>query len=385
MLSKPDFSKYSEHQLRGILTRIDKERFPERVEEIHERLAQLEAERLARTGVDEPEPDDVPPQIAGFWRRTGAFLIDALVLGLAGFFLGLLLGDRFEAMGSWGRAVGFLIAVGYFGIMESRLFQGHTFGKVALDIKVVSATGAPLGVGKALFRSVVFCVPYFLNNVSLGAGYTNFVFPAIQALLVFGLGGAIAYLYVCNRRTRQSVHDLLVRSVVVRSGSATAPQLLPVWRGHMAAIAALFVVSVGLIAYGYSTFGNGDLRPLMLVQQNVSRLPGVRDAGVFEGASFSTGGPRMTYLAIKAVTIAQPVDEKTLAHNIAQTALNIHPATQQLDTLSVTLIHGYDIGIASNWSASTFNAPPGDWRATAASAPANAPSAQAAASPVRVP
>jgi hypothetical protein len=153
----------------------------------------------------------------------------------------------------------------------------------------------------------------------------------------------------------------------------------------MVAIAVLFVIPVGLIAYGCSTFGNGDLQPLMLAQQNISRLPGVRDAGAFEGTSFATGGPRMTYLAIKAVTSAQPVDEKTLAHNIAQTALNIHPAAQQLDTLSVTLIHGYDIGIASNWSVTTFNAPPGDWRATVASAPANAPSAQAAASPVPVP
>ena len=380
-MNKPDFAKYSEHQLKGILTRIDKERFPERVQEIHERLAQLEAERLAGTDVDESSSDGGPSQIAGFWRRTGAFLIDSLVIGLVGFLLGLLLGDQFEAMGAWGRAVGFLIALGYFGIMDSRLFQGHTFGKVALDIRVVSVTGAPLGVGKALFRSAVFCVPYFLNNVSLGAGYTNLVLPAIQALLVFGLGGAIVYLYVFNRRTRQSVHDLLSGAVVVRSGAETAPQLLPVWRGHMAAIAALFLIPAGAIAYGYSMFGNGDLRPLMLVQRNVSRLPGVRDAGVFEGTSFATGGQRMTYLTIKAMTTPDPVDEKTLAHNIAEIALNIYPAAQQLDTLSVTLIRGYDIGIASNWSIKTFNAPPGRWCETEPSAPANAPSAATTASP----
>lgn len=362
MLSKPDFSKYSEHQLRGILTRIDKERFPERVQEIHARLAQLEAERLARTDEDQSGPDDGPPPIAGFWRRTGAFLIDSLVIGLVGFFLGLLLGDRFEAMGAWGRVVGFLIAVGYFGIMESRLFQGHTFGKLALDIRVVTTTGASLGVGKALFRSAVFCVPYFLNNVSLGAGYTNVVLPAIQALLVFGLGGAILYLYVFNRRTRQSVHDLLVGAVVVRSGAAIAPQLLPVWRAHFAAVAALFVLAIGAIAYSYSMLGNSTFQPLILVQQKIGRLPGVRNASVFEGVNFSSGGGRTTYLAVKAMTIPEPVDEKTLARSIAETVLNTYPAAQQLDTFSVMLIRGFDIGIASSWSAKTFNASPGAWR-----------------------
>jgi uncharacterized RDD family membrane protein YckC len=361
-LSKPDFAKYSENQLRQILTRIDKERFPERVQEIQERLGKLEAERLARTNVDEPKPDNGPPQIAGFWRRTGAFLIDSLVIGLVGFLLGLLLGEQFEAMGAWGRAVGFLVALGYFGTMESRLFQGCTFGKLAMDIRIVTSTGAPLGVVKALFRSAVFCVPYFLNNVGLGAGYTNFVLPAIQALFVFGLGGAIAYLYVFNRRTRQSVHDLLVGAVVVRSGAAMAPRLLPVWRGHMVAIATLFVLAIGAIAYSYSMLGNGGLQPLMLVQRNVSRLPGVRDAGIFEGTSFATGGQRMTFLTINAMTIPEPVDEKTLAHNIAEIALNTYPPAQQLDTLSVTLIRGFDIGIASSWNAKTFNAPPHAWR-----------------------
>ena len=50
-MEKPDFAKYSETQLRQILTRIDAERFPDRVEEIHARLAQLEAERATRTDV----------------------------------------------------------------------------------------------------------------------------------------------------------------------------------------------------------------------------------------------------------------------------------------------------------------------------------------------
>lgn len=336
------------------------------MQEIHERLAELEAARLppteTETKTDEPKPHDGPPEIAGFWRRTGAFLIDLLLLGVAGFCMGLLLRDQFEAMGAWGRAVGFLVASAYFGTMESRIFQGRTFGKLALDIKVITTAGVPLSFGKALLRSAVFNIPYFLNNAILGAGYTDPVLSTVQALLVFGLGGAIVYLYLFNRRTRQSVHDLLVRAVVVRAGNATVPRLLPIWKGHVAVVAALFLLTTGAMGFSYWKFGNGILQPLMSVQQQVGRMPGVRSAGVFEGISFATGNSRTHFLAIKAIASTGTGQEKTLAHKIAEIAFATYPPARQLDTLSVTIMHGYDIGIASSWSTTTFDASPDAWR-----------------------
>lgn len=41
--AKPDFARYSQEQLRQILTRLDAARFPERVQEIERRLAALES------------------------------------------------------------------------------------------------------------------------------------------------------------------------------------------------------------------------------------------------------------------------------------------------------------------------------------------------------
>ena len=356
-MDQPDFSQYTEEQLRQILTRIDAGRFPERVAAIHARLAELAALGPA-AGSDSA---DGPPEIAGFWRRIGAFLIDMLLLGLVGFGLGLGLHEQFEAIGAWGRAIGFLVAVAYFGTMESRLFDGRTFGKLALDIRVVSTAGASLGLGKALLRAAVFHTPYFLNNASLGAGATTLVLPAIQALLVFGLGGAIAYLYVFNRRTRQSVHDLLAGAVVVRARTVPVPALAPVWKGHMAIVAALLVVSIGALAYLQARLQDSVLQPLIPVQQQVSRVPGVREAAVFQGTSWATGNQRANFLTIRAVTGIAPVEEQALARRIAAVTLATYPAARQLDTLSVTLVRGYDIGIASQWNTKTFNGPPGGW------------------------
>lgn len=360
-MDKPDFARYSEEQLRQILTRIDRERFPERVEEIQARLAQFEADRLARGQTDEPEQPDGPAGIAGFWQRAFAYLIDFVVLGVMGYGLGLLLGDQFEAMGAWGRAVGFVITLAYFGTMESRLFQGSTFGKLGLGIKVVTTAGAPLGLGQALLRSAVFHVPFFLNNLVLGSGDSGFVLPAIQALLVFGLGGAIAYLYVFNRRTRQSVHDLLVGAVVVRAATAAAPPMLPVWRGHFAVIAALLAAVTGGAATLYSMFGNSVIQPLLLVQRQVSGMPVVRAAGVFTGVTVVNGDTRTSHMMITVLTRTASVDEQALARKIAAVALATYPPARQLDILAVSITHGYDIGIASRWNVRTIKAPPGEW------------------------
>ena len=57
-----------------------------------------------------------------------------------------------------------------------------------------------------------------------------------------------------------------------------------------------------------------------------------------------------------------PAEEHALAHRIAAVALATYPAARQLDTLSVTLVRGYDIGIASHRNTKTFDGPPGAWR-----------------------
>jgi uncharacterized RDD family membrane protein YckC len=361
-LDKPDFAKYSEAQLRQILTRIDKERFPERVEEIHARLASFEADRLSRPAVGEPGQPDGPAGIAGFWQRAGAFIVDVVLLAIVGYGLGVFLGDQFEALGAWGRAIGFVIAVAYFGTMESGLFQGRTFGKFALGIKVVTTAGAPLGLGRALLRAAVFHVPYFLNNVVLGNGQAGSIVLVLQTLLVFGLGGAIAYLCVFNRRTRQSAHDLLVGAVVVRAGTQEVPPLLPVWRGHVAIMAALLAVAAGGSTYMYSTFADGELKPLLAVQRQVSQVPGVRRAGVFEN-TIVNGANHANYLTINVLTRTGDVDERALANSVAALTLDIYPPAREVNALSVAITHGYDIGIASRWSSNSFTFPPDEWRA----------------------
>jgi len=107
--------------------------------------------------------------ISGFWRRIGALVVDAVILGVAGLGLGLVFEEQFVKLGSWGRFVGFFVAFAYFGVMNSHVSGGQTFGKKLLKIKVVNTDNQPITVLRSLSRFIILGIPFFLN----GAHFTN--------------------------------------------------------------------------------------------------------------------------------------------------------------------------------------------------------------------
>src|SRR5262245_42517816 len=105
--------------------------------------------------------------IAGFWRRLGAFFLDCLALGVLGGAIGFFLNDTFASLGPWGRLLGFLVALIYFGIFNSRISGGQTLGKRLLSVKVVAKDGTSLSVSKSFLRFLPLGVPWFLNNAQV--------------------------------------------------------------------------------------------------------------------------------------------------------------------------------------------------------------------------
>jgi uncharacterized RDD family membrane protein YckC len=173
-------------------------------------------------------------EIAGFWRRLFAFCLDGLLLGAVGAYIGLIAYDGLVALGDWGRAVGFAIALIYFGAMDSELFRGQTLGKRVVRIKVVTVNGVPLSVGASTLRATIFCVPYFLNGAFIDAGAIT---SWLLVFLVFGVGLSIVYLLLFNRRTRQSLHDLAVGAYVVSNkGGGPVGDSGRIWPAHFGVV-----------------------------------------------------------------------------------------------------------------------------------------------------
>jgi len=300
------------------------------------------------------------PVFAGFWRRVGAFVVDVLVLGLVGISAGFFLFDQFASMGAWGRLLGFGVALAYFGVMNSSVANGQTPGKRVFKIRAVGADGAALPMKKSMLRFCVLGVPWFLNDAAFSADVLTS--PAIYPLsvAVFGLCLAIIYLFIFNRPTRQSLHDLAGGSYVITADSAGSIARAPLWRTHLIVVAVLLVATAVLPYFMIRLAAREPFATLMRTYRAVSAVPGVSSASVNRGWS-STSAGKTNYLQVTA-TLSEPrTADAELAKRLAKAALDADPSAMKLDLVQVDLVYGYYIGIASSHQTQTFNETPADW------------------------
>ena len=200
--------------------------------------------------------------IAGFWRRGLAAILDIAILALPLIILGFTFEDLAFSLGPWGRLFGYGIMFLYWGCLTSKLGKGQTIGKKIMKIAVVDSQGNYLPLGKALLRTLVLVLPGLFNGWAVPYAQ-NPIFLVIGSMFVFGVGLALAYGLIFNRKTRQGIHDLLVKSYVVKTAfqpEAVAPEnrRIHVWMSYG-------LVSLGLIVGIASLFANGIIPTLGIV------------------------------------------------------------------------------------------------------------------------
>jgi uncharacterized RDD family membrane protein YckC len=301
------------------------------------------------------EPSSVT-KIAGFWRRIGALVIDTVILAVPASILGFLFYDKLAALGSKGRLIGLIAALAYFALMNSKLFNGQTIGKRILGLKVINYYGMPISLARSFLRALILTTPFFLNGVLFGTADPNpskpiMVLYSIDLLVVFGGMCSIIYLYLFNRKTGQSLHDLLVGTFVVTvSGSSTI-------RARTASIHKI-IVSVLCIAAAA-----GPSIVLEIASKNISALlsspeagvwaslqsmPEVMDAQVYFQSYSMNGGPENKIFLVRVRLREKPDTFEKEATRIAMQVLQ-QPAVLDGKPLSISLVYGFDVGLAS-WS-----------------------------------
>lgn len=306
--------------------------------------------------VIEVAPPPLPPAspIAGFWRRLFAYVIDRLILGAAGYVAGIFLFETLMRTGPWGRLIGFGIALLYFGTLNSGLAGGQTLGKRLLKIKVVGEDGAGLPLVWSWVRAAILALPTFLSGVMLPSDLMTSWINTMMAFVAFGLSGALIYLFIFNRATRQSLHDLAVSSFVVRAESVAAPPAPPLWWLH-GVVVGLWM----LVALGVSVKLSPDpaaSRDLLEARQGIDQIEHVRSAVVYE----MTFGARM--IIALAVYDAVPANLEQAATEIAGIVLDACPQRAPEEQVIVVKVQcGYDLGICSSWKAVTVYKAPKDW------------------------
>ena len=304
-------------------------------------------------------PAVVTTPIAGFWRRLAAFAVDCLILGIPALLLGLALFRWAVSLGQAGRLIGFVVALLYFGLMNSRFGGGRTLGKRLFGIQVTDREGHALSPIRSVLRFLVIAIPYFLNGLWFDTDVASLgllkYLLALLVVVVFGGLGAIIYLFVFNRRTRQSLHDLSVGSFVVRSPSAEIPPGLSTPRLHLIAVGCwlALVLIVAEVGAWRESSGSQTANPLGILQTAIKGQPGIAQAKVTKGSTtvawMRSGSSTTSFLRIDA-RLAEPRDDfDALLTTIAGTVLDLYPDLLGSQLLIVRAELRFDFGIVS-WS-----------------------------------
>jgi uncharacterized RDD family membrane protein YckC len=162
-----------------------------------------------------PVPSAGRYELAGWWSRVGAALIDGLIVGVGALIILVLFGSVFsvgffesDETGVAALIVGLMlsfvaiaiVALLYAPVMMHRT-NGRTLGRMAMGIRVVRANGQPMTFGWAMLREV-----------------------AVKALL-FGFAGSITFglanladvLWPLWDDENRALHDFLVDTRTVRA------------------------------------------------------------------------------------------------------------------------------------------------------------------------
>ena len=96
---------------------------------------------------------------AGFWIRTIAYIIDAIIVGLvSGIISGIL---RLDPATS-GNGLGLLASIVYFVVLWSSTGGGQTLGMRIFNLKVIRTDGSELTIVQALIRWVGLFISFIV-------------------------------------------------------------------------------------------------------------------------------------------------------------------------------------------------------------------------------
>ena len=329
------------------------------------------------TGAPEPsapEPQFPPP--AGFWRRFGAWVLDYLLLANTLLFLGLMFRAWSYQIGPRGRPIGLVAVLLYYGLLNSRLAGGQTPGKRLFRIAVRDEHNRPISPLRSLLRTAIWVLPFALNGFASGI----LVLDWLAAVLALGLFGALVYTMLFNRKARQGIHDLLVRTYVVYLRGTPQTAFPKTWTFHWVVVGLWMVTAVVLVSAvavaGRLTLKDAvssrDEALMEAVGQELLQDPRVIHVFVSKGPVYmyvSRPGEfyRRQYMTMRVVVWHRgPISQKdaeALAFEVARRVLEMaEQRNVSFDVLYVHIVYGFDLGVVWWRTRYYFGGPVIEWR-----------------------
>jgi uncharacterized RDD family membrane protein YckC len=311
-----------------------------------------------------PETHTPAARIARLWPRLLATLADGCLLGLVGYIVGFLVGDRVAPIGTPSRLLGLLVAVPYLAFFESKHGGGQAFGKTLLKLVVVDSSGQPLSLPRATARAFLLTAPWLFNGLhfSFATPWTLLLLWTASILIV-GVGPADVLMLLFNRRSRQGLHDVAAGSFVVEERSLGRPVTAPTPRPFV----VVALIWVGLVAAGQAPLmAFTARRPIDALSAQLGHLPHVSSffLTTVTVTRFGAGSPPSRNVVRLTLWYRGPDSEiPSTKHAAVSAVLWLAPDLGLSSQLQLTVVRGWDLGIASWTTSETETRSLDEWRA----------------------
>lgn len=298
-------------------------------------------------------------------RRLFAFLIDALIIGVFGWMIGWSFEDAILQLGNFGRAVGAVVVLLYFGICNSKLMNGQTLGKMLLNIRVVDKNSNYISVAKAILRALPFALYILLNGMPVSD--SSDLYPSlILGTILFSIPVLEIYFAIANE-SLQSLHDMIAKTYVVSAKTEGSIDLTNkkavLYAGLALPILIMAIVFAGSSAVANKLIYVKDMQKIVSVASQelpISSITMYRNKTTTSNLNGETTETKL--IQVTATKKSKDENDTLLAGKIAKIIFDSGFAFEEDENLFIAITYGYDIGIASKYNSSKFNDTPKNWK-----------------------
>lgn len=304
-----------------------------------------------------------PRRIGLLWRRIVAGAIDFIFLGMIGHVVAWPFFNTLVGLGPAAKLVGFFIGILYLAVPESSIGQGASIGKRLLLLQVVHADGSPLTIEESLIRYCVFEAPLLLTGLALPLPRFPMPLYFLLAALICSIGALTQYLILFNRNTRQGLHDLAVSCFVAEADVGGPVTVKPIWKPHWRIAAALLAaLNIGGGVFYFALMSWPAYRQLLEDARLIEQVQGVQSVSVNKIWQVNAGTSAGTNGLGVVIRATCPEDgEEALADEAARALIEGDGGFKDYERVTISVVRGYDIGIASSFRSQRYSDTPEAW------------------------
>lgn len=291
---------------------------------------------------------------AGFWRRLFAFAIDGIIAAIPCFTLAEAFHNFFLESPVTAKLAGFVITLAYFAIFGSKIVDGQTLGMMAFRLRIVRHDGSMVSFSRSTLRYLLLLVPFLLDSGALPARVPASIADLWGSVLAI-VACAIVYFAIFNRKTGQSLHDLIMDTFVVDSSGAGPVRTERFWRPHWVFIAGLLILGYGLakiIPRTSSTFSE-----LTAIRGSVQGRTGLQSVNV--ALRFSGGRSGLEIDGECDRVSSEPAKSAAV---IAAAVLVADNEAKERDYIAIGCVRTVSVGFFKSTNRESFMHTPEEWK-----------------------